>query len=428
MPAANLFPRCRRSLSWPSRWRPRPNSNPSARQWVRHQLKKINGLGGNLARRRPSAPKSKLTVGYLSADFYDHATAWLVAGLIENHDRGRLAVHGYSIGPGDGSSMRRRLVGAFDRFVDLTDSSFAAAAERIAADGVDILVDLKGHTKNARPAILALRPAPIQVNYLGYPGTMGAEFMDYILVDDCIVPPDQQPFFTEKLVYLPACYQVNDGRREISDRTPSREECRLPPEGLVFCAFNNSYKITPAVFEVWVRLLAAVPGSVLWFLEGNFSCAANLRREAEARGVAAQRLVIAPRLPMPEHLARHRLANLFLDTFPVTAHTTASDALWAGCPLLTVAGETFVSRVAASLLRAVGLPELIAASLEDYEATALRLARNPGQLADLRVRLEANRATSGLFDAGRFARNLERAYQAMWQIHAAGEKPRGFRV
>ena len=213
------------------------------------------------------------------------------------------------------------------------------------------------------------------MNYLGYPGTMGAEFMDYILVDDFIVPPDQQPFFTEKLVHLPGCYQVNDSQREISPRTPSRAECGLPEDGFVFCSFNNSYKITPEMFDVWMGLLKAVPGSVLWLLEGNRFAPANLRREAEARGVAAERLVFAPRMPLPEHLARHRVADLFLDTFPVNAHTTASDALWAGCPLLTLAGQTFVSRVAGSLLRAVGLPELITTSPEDYEAMALQLAQ-----------------------------------------------------
>ncbi len=280
------------------------------------------------------------------------------------------------------------LLKAFDRFVDLRDDSFATAARRIAADDVDILVDLKGYTQHARPEILALRPAPIQVNYLGYPGTMGAEFMDYILVDDYIVPVDQQTCFTENLVHLPGCYQANDSRREISPHDPSRQECQLPADGFVFCSFNNSYKITPAMFGVWMRLLKAVPGSVLWLLEGNRFAADNLRKEAAARGVAAERLVFASRRPLPEHLARHRLADLFLDTFPVNAHTTASDALWAGVPLLTLAGQTFASRVAGSLLRAIGLPELIAASLEDYEAMALRLANDRQCLADLRAQAE----------------------------------------
>jgi predicted O-linked N-acetylglucosamine transferase (SPINDLY family) len=307
-------------------------------------------------------------------------------------------------------------------------ASSAEAARRIHADGVDILVDLKGYTGNSRTPILALRPAPIQVNYLGYPGTMGAPFMDYILVDDFIVPPEQQPFFAERLVHLPGCYQVNDSRREIASRTPSRAECGLPDEGFVFCCFNNSYKITPEVFDVWMGLLKVVAGSVLWLLEGNRLVPENLRREAEARGVAAQRLVFAPRRPLAEHLARHRLAGLFLDTFPVNAHTTASDALWTGCPLLTIAGETFVSRVAGSLLRAIGLPELITAGLDAYRELALRLARDRDLLAELRARLEANLRSSPLFDAAKFARGIEKAYLTMWEIHTSGQRPRPFAV
>jgi predicted O-linked N-acetylglucosamine transferase (SPINDLY family) len=257
---------------------------------------------------------------------------------------------------------------------------------------------------------------------------MGAPFMDYILADEFVLPPDQRRFFTEKVVYLPGCYQVNDSRREISPHTPSRAECGLPEQGLVFCDFNNSYKITPEMFAVWMELLKAVPGSVLWLLESNRFAPANLRREAEARQVAAERLVFARQMPLPEHLARHRLADLFLDTFPVNAHTTASDALWAGCPVLTMAGETFVTRVAGSLLRTVGLPELVTHSLDEYHAMALRLARDAELLAGLRARLEANRKTSRLFDAGRFARNIEETYLTMWQIHASGQPPRAFTV
>jgi protein O-GlcNAc transferase len=247
-------------------------------------------------------------------------------------------------------------------------------------------------------------------------------------VDDFIVPPDQQPFFTERLVHLPGCYQVNDSQRVIAARTPTRAECGLPEAGFVFCCFNNSYKITPAVFTVWMRLLQAVPGSVLWMLEANGWVSDNLRREAVARGVSAERLVFAPRQALPEHLARHRLADLFVDTFPYNAHTTASDALWVGCPVLTFAGQTFASRVAGSLLRTLGLPELITTSLADYEAMALRLARDAELLASLRAQLAANRKTSGLFDAGQFARNVERAYVTMREIYASGEKPHAFAV
>lgn len=400
-----------------------------ARRWVDHLLKTNGGPARAPALHRPSDPKSKITIGYLSANFQTHAVAWLTAELFEKHDHGRFSICGYSYGPDDRSPMRRRLVNAFDRFVDLKNVSFADAAQRIAADNVDIVIDLMGHTKDTRTQILAFRPAPIQVNYLGYPGTMGASFMDYILVDDYIVPPDQQPFFAEKLVHLPGCFQVNDSQREISSRTPSRVECGLPENGFVFCSFNNSYKITPDVFDVWMRLLKAVPGSVLWLPEGNRFVSANLRREARNRGVAAERLVFATPEPlMSDHLARHRVADLFLDTFPYNAHTTASDALWAGLPVLTLAGQTFASRVAGSLLRTLGLPELITTSLEDYERAALQLASDRDRLGNLRARLEANRKTSGLFDGGHFARNLEKAYVTMWEIHASGSEPRAFAV
>jgi predicted O-linked N-acetylglucosamine transferase (SPINDLY family) len=400
----------------------------SARQWADRQPKAAVELARKIPLDRPPDVGVKLTIGYLSADFNAHATAYLIAELFEKHDHNQFTICGYSFGPDDGSPMRRRLANAFDRFVDVEDASFLEAAERIAADGVDILVDLKGYTKDARTQILAWRPAPIQVSYLGYPGTMGVPFMDYILVDDFVVPVEQQPFFSEKLVHLPGCYQVNDSRREIAPNTPSRAECGLPEQGFVFCDFNNSYMITPEMFTVWMELLKAVPGSVLWLLESNRFAPANLRHEAEARQVAAERLIFAPQMPLPEHLARHRLADLFLDTFPVNAHTTASDALWAGCPMLTMAGDTFVSRVAGSLLRTIGLPELVTNSLDEYQAMALRLTRDAGLLAGLRARLEANRKTSRLFDAGRFARGIEEAYRTMWEIYASGQPPRPFTV
>lgn len=399
-----------------------------ARQWVDSKLSAFS-----LAEICPARPvatnrSSRITIGYLSADFHAHATAWLMAELFEEHDRDRFAVFGYSCGPDDGSPMRQRLVRAFDRFTDIKNASFLESAQRIVDDEVDILVDLKGYTQNARTQIVALRPAPIQVNYLGYPGTMGAPFVDYILVDDFIVPPDQHPWFTEKLIHLPGCYQVNDSRREIATQIPSRAECGLPDQGFVFCSFNNSYKITAEMFGVWMDLLHAVPGSVLWLLKGNRFVASNLCHEAQNRGVAPERLVFAPRRPLPEHLARHRLADLFLDTFPCNAHTTASDALWTGCPVLTLAGETFVSRVAGSLLRALGLPELITTSHADYQTMALNLARNADLLTDLRTRLEANRQTSGLFNGKQFARNLEKAYASMWERYASGKEPQAFAV
>jgi predicted O-linked N-acetylglucosamine transferase (SPINDLY family) len=376
---------------------------------------------------RPARQDDRIRLGYLSADFHQHATAYLTAELFERHDRARFEVAAYSYGPDDSSPMRRRLEQAFDRFVDIRPLSHAQAAQRIHADAIDILIDLKGHTLNARTAIMAARPAPVQVNYLGYPGTMGADFIDYIVVDRTVVPPDQQPYFSERLVALPGCYQPNDTRRA-SAAAPPRRDCGLPPEGFVFCCFNSSYKITPAFFAMWMRLLRAVPGSVLWLLDSNPLARRNLRREAEARGVDPERLVFAPITPIAEHLARHRHADLFLDTLPCNAHTTASDALWAGLPVLTCAGETFAGRVAASLVAAAGLPELIAPSPEAYERLALDLAGSLGRLRTLRARLETGRAGAPLFDISAYVRNIEAAYARMWETWRNGQSPAAFAV
>jgi len=369
------------------------------------------------------APQKRRRVGYLSADFHGHATAYLAAELFELHDRSRFEVFAYSYGPDDRSAIRTRMRRSFDRFIDVCSLSHAEAAAAIHADGVEILVDLKGYTIHARPEIMALRPAPVQVNYLGYPGTMGADFIDYLVSDRFISAVEQAGDFSEKLVLMPDSYQVNDRRRPIAE-TPSRQALGLPESVFVFCCFNQSYKILPDVFAVWMRMLEAVPGSVLWLLELNPWTAKNLRREASARGVDPSRLVFAPPLPLAEHLGRLAAADLFLDTLPVNAHTTASDALWAGLPLLTCAGEAFASRVAGSLLAAVGVPELITRSLAEYEALGLRLARAPGELAELRRRLSRNRDTAPLFDTPRFVRYLETAYETMWRIHCSGGAPR----
>jgi len=372
--------------------------------------------------------ESRIRIGYLSADFCEHPVAYATAELFEKHDREPFEILGYSCGPDDGGAMRQRLVKAFDRFADVSNLAFMDAARRIAADGVDILVDLTGYTQHAPTEILAYHPAPVQVNYLGYPGTMGADYMDYIFVDDFVVPTDQQSYFSERLVHLPGCYLPYASQQKISAITPSRAKCVLPEEGFVFCCFNNSYKITPAMYDVWMRLLKAVPGSVLWLRENNRWVAANLRREAESRGVAADRLVFASKWPLPEHLSRYRLADLYLDTFPYNAHSMAGDVLWAGCLLLTMSGHTFASRVAGSLLRTVGLPELVTESLEQYEELALRLAQNHQELSELRSRLAANRDTCSLFDCQRFARHLEQAYLHMWDVHISRQSPRPFRV
>lgn len=372
--------------------------------------------------------EGKIRLGYLSSDFYEHATAHLIAEVIERHDRERFEVIGYSFGPDDGSAMRARLKQGFDRFVDIFPRTHEQAADIIRGDGIDILVDLNGHTRRARTAILAARPAPVQVNFLGFAGSMGADFIDYIIADPVVVPTHQWDFYDEQIVHLPESYQPNDSRRPIAMTAPSRGEVGLPAEGFVFCCFNTTFKITPDVFDVWMRLLAAVPGSVLWLITGGPLADANLVKEAKARGIDEGRLVFAPRIPLQDHLARHRLADLTLDTLPYNGHMTASDALWAGVPLVTCKGERFAGRVAASLLAAVGLPELTTESLTDYEALAFKLAREPQTLADFRRKLAANRDTAPLFDATRFARHLEAAFARMHETWAAGKKPEGFAV
>jgi predicted O-linked N-acetylglucosamine transferase (SPINDLY family) len=304
---------------------------------------------------------------------------------------------------------------AADGFIDIAAQSHIFAARAIYEDRIDILVDLKGYTQGARPQIMALRPAPVQVNWLGYPGTMGMDQIDAIIADPFIIPEGAESGYSERVVRLPDCYQINDRRREISAHLPSRRDCGLPEQGIVFCCFNQSYKILPDVFASWLRVLKAVPGSVLWLLETNRWAVENLRNTAAEHGVAPDRLLFAPPRPLAEHLARYRLADLALDTFPYTSHTTASDALWAGCPLVTCAGATFASRVAGSLLHAAGLPELVTHSMADCERLVLELASTPAKLAELRSRLAAGRDSCALFDTPRFVRNLEQAFDRVWE-------------
>ena len=306
----------------------------------------------------------------------------------------------------------------------MREQSDADVAQLIRSLEVDIAVDLKGYTQDCRTGILARRCAPVQVNYLGFPGTMGAPYIDYLVGDATVTPLGCGRFYTEHIVRLPHSYQVNDRQRAVAPTTPSRAEAGLPQQGFVFCCFNNNYKISPAVFAVWMRLLQRTPGSVLWLLQDNAEAAAHLRASAKAAGVDPARLVLAPRVPMPEHLARQRLADLFLDTLPCNAHTTTSDALWVGLPVLTCLGESFPGRVAASLLRAAGLPELVTTSLADYEALAITLATTPGMLADLRTRLERGRLVCPLFDTEGFVRNMEQAYEEMARRVQAGEAHR----
>jgi protein O-GlcNAc transferase len=377
---------------------------------------------------RRTGPGPRLRIAYLSADFQRHATAFLMAELIELHDRSRFEVVGVSWGKDDGSTTRTRLVGAFDRFLDVGASSDLDVARRLAADEVSIAVDLKGLTGSNRIGILSHRPAPIQVAYLGYPATSGASFIDYVLADPVVLPLDQQQQWTEAIVHLPGCYQANDRRRAVPTAPPSRAANGLPDTGFVFCSFNNSWKITAPVFDIWMRLLHHTPGGVLWLIDDNEAASRSLRRAAAQRGVAPERLIFAPRAEPEAHLARHRLADLFLDTLPYNAHTTASDALWMATPVLTCPGKSFAARVAASLLQAVGMPELVCRSLEDYEQMALRLAREPAMLAEIKARLETGRSTARLFDTPRLARDIEAAFTTMWEIHQRGEAPRSFAV
>lgn len=376
----------------------------------------------------PSGDGGRLTIAYLSADFHEHATAYLAAELFELHDRDRFRVVACSYGPDDGSPTRRRLEAAFDTFRDIRGSDAEQVRAMLAADGVHILVDLKGYTRHVRFDLLARRLAPVQVAYLGYPGPMGGDTMDYVIGDRFVTPPDHQPYYRERLVIMPDSYQANDRRRPLDAPVPDRAACGLPPDGFVFCAFNAPFKITPSVFGLWMRVLARVPGSVLWVLHPGREGADNLRREAALRGVDPGRLVFAPHKPQAGHLARYRLADLFLDSFPYTGHTTVSDALWMGLPVVTRMGGTFASRVAAGLLNAAGLPETVITSFDEYEALAVRLAGDPATLAGFRRRLAAARATAPLFDSPRFTRHLERAYRTMWDRHAAGLPPESFTV
>jgi protein O-GlcNAc transferase len=377
---------------------------------------------------KSSGRNERIRLAYVSADFHEHATAYLIAELIERHDRSRFEVTAISYGPDDMSPMRTRLKAGFDRFVDVSDKGDRAVAELIRDSGIDIAVDLKGYTAGNRAGIFAFRGAPLQAAYLGFPATTGAPFIDYLIADRHVVPAGLDAAYSEKIVRLPDSYQVNDRKRRIAGDAPSKTDAGLPEQGFVFCSFNNSYKIRPAVFDVWMKLLRSVGGSVLWLLDDNAAAVARLKAAAEQRGIASSRLVFAPRVPLDQHLARHRLANLFLDTFPVNAHTTASDALWAGLPLVTLRGETFVSRVASSLLSAVGLPELITGNLTDYEALALKLARDPAALTRLKTALESARLTAPLFDTDRFRRNIESAYVAMYERSQKGEPPAAFDI
>src|SRR5258705_2129930 len=369
-----------------------------------------------------------LRVASLTADFRPHPVAFLIAGVFEHHDKSRFETSGISFGPGTESEIHARIAAGFEHFFDVRSMHDADVAALLKRMEIDIAVDLMAFTEGCRPAILAQRPAPIQVNFLGFPGTMGAAHMDYILADRVLIPDDQQRFYAEAVAYLPDTYQANDSKRRVAQQTPTRAEAGLPDSAFVFCCFNNNYKIMPEMFDIWMRLLQKVEGSVLWLLQGNATAAANLRTQAQGRGVAPDRLVFAARTSPAEHLARQRLGDLFLDTSPYTAHTTCSDALWVGLPVVTFLGPTFAARVAASLLHAVGLPELATASPGEYESLALHLARDAGALSAIKAKLARNRTTHALFDTARFTRNLEKAFTRMVERHQNAIAPQSFAV
>jgi len=378
---------------------------------------------GFLSEFKSQAPHEKIRIGYYSADFHNHATSFLMAELFEAHDAQKFELYGFSFGPDKQDEMRSRVSSGFNHFFDVTKKSDCEVAQISRDLGIDIAVDLKGFTQDSRIGIFAEQCAPIQVNYLGYPGTLAAPYFDYIVADKTLIPGESQQYYTEKIVYLPHSYQVNDSRRKISPKLFTRKQLGLPESGFLFCCFNNNYKILPATFDVWMRLLKRVTGSVLWLLEDNPTAAKNLRKEAEVRGVDPARLVFAQRMKLDEHLARHRVADLFIDTLPYNAHTTASDALWAGLPVLTQMGQSFAARVAASLLNAMDLPELITKTQAEYEARAVELANDPLQLAEIKKKLEKNRLTSPLFNGQLFARHIEAAFAEIHRRNLNGDKP-----
>jgi protein O-GlcNAc transferase len=374
------------------------------------------------------SPREKIRVAYLSGDFRQHAVAYLMAGVFEKHDRTRFEIFAVSFQPADSSAFGQRVSQAFDQFIDVYDMNDLEVAQLLRDLEIDIAVDLMGFTGFNRTSILASHPVPVQVSYLGFPGTMGAPYIDYLLADRYTIPEESRESYIEQVVYLPDCFQANDALREISELTVTRNASGLPEHGFVFCSFNNSYKITPQMFDVWMRLLTNVEGSVLWLLWDREEVACNLRLEAASRGVAQDRLVFAPRVPYSDHLARYRLADLFLDTLPYNAGTTASDALWAGLPLLTCSGESYAARMAGSLLHAVGLPELVTTSLRDYESMALNLATDADLLASIRAKLAHNRLTYPLFDTVRFTHHLEAAFLMMWQRQQRGDPATSFSI
>ena len=372
---------------------------------------------------KPVIRPERLRIGYFSADFHNFPGMYLMAGMLEQHDRANFEVYAFSYGPNKIDAMRERINCAVDEFVDIRTYSTDDAVSLSHKYGIDIAIHRNGYTQNSRSKLFSRRLAPIQMNYLGYPGTMGADFIDYIIADPTVIPADQRAFYAEKVIYLPNTYQPNDDARGIAQTTTTRADFGLPENGVVFCCFNNNYKISPHEFDIWMRLLSQVEGSVLWLLKSNKWAEPNLRREADVHGVDPSRLVFADWLSHSEHLARHKHADLFIDTFNYNAHTTASDALWAGLPVVTKVGQQFAARVSASLLTAVGLPELITTTEAEYEALIFELATNQSKLSEIRAKLETNRHTHPLFDTSGYTRDFERGLQEAYKRYFDGQAP-----
>jgi protein O-GlcNAc transferase len=409
------------------------NANPSinfaiAKAWSHDIVKALPDLRVRFPINVKTTHKTKIVIGYLSSDFRNHATAHLMLSLFGCHNRESFEIFCYSYGKDDGSHYRAQIEHDCNKFVDISGLSYAAAAKSIREDQVDILVDLKGYTRGSRLPICALRPAPIQVSYLGFPGTTGADFIDYIITDKIVTPKNQCPFYSEKFVYMPHCYQVNDHTQAISNKEWRKTDFGLPETCFLFCSFNQPYKIDPVMFDIWMRILHQVPEGVMWLGCSGKIIEENLRRQAEARGIQPERIFFAEKLTKDKHLARLRLADLALDTQVYNGHTTTSDALWAGVPVVTLQGSHFASRVSSSILSALGMSELITYSIEEYEALAVRLAFNILELKEMRLRIARNRMAAPLFDTPRFVKNLETAYKKMWKIFLTGAAPREIEV
>ena len=370
----------------------------------------------------------RIRIGYLSSDFHNHATLHLMRGVFRAHDRKQFGIYCYSTGVNDGSSYRTDVEATSEVFRDISHLDFSAAAKQIADDGIDILIDMKGWTGGARLEICALRPAPLLMSYLGYPGSTGADFIDYAIVDEKVVPAASRDFYSERLIAMPHCYQANDDQQEIADEPMTRRDAGLPENAIVFCSFNRPEKIDPVMFDAWMRIMTRVPHAVLWLMAGNRAARANLVNEAARRGLSAERLIFADAMPKERHLRRSRLADLMLDTRIVNGHTTTSDALWAGLPVITLTGKQFASRVSESCLDAVGLPELVTHTLDEYEALAVQLAEDAELRRSLRTKLWANRLTQPMFDTRRFTCNLENAYRNAWMRYCDGKPAEDFKM